>query len=217
MLVEDERTAVAMGRHAHLSTIVAIARVLNARRALEAKYGGKGEVRYASHAMPPPFLVEAVQRAGGALADGTGEKVLVPAQPAAVSSVIDHAFAELAHHVRSSVGAHDVVTALKKTEANRRKAPLDKDANPAAYWAAVFELAALAGELSRAKGGRWIETKEMPVPFAIKIASGEIAVPSKLAQQIVEGTAPDESLAAPPEAAPPKPPSEPPPDAPPTA
>jgi hypothetical protein len=59
----------------------------------------------------------------------------------------------------------------------------------------VFELAALAGELSRPRGGRWIETKDMPVPFAIKLADGALAMPTKLAQRIVEGHADDGSLA----------------------
>jgi len=59
----------------------------------------------------------------------------------------------------------------------------------------VFELAALAGELSRSRGGRWIETTEMPVPFAIKFADGGLANPAKLAQKIVEGGDPVESMA----------------------
>jgi hypothetical protein len=83
--------------------------------------------------------------------------------------------------------------ALKKTQEQRRKSPLDREANPAGYWTAVFELAALAGELSRTKGGRWVETDETPVPFALKFPKGELAHPAKLAQKIVEG---DESSLA---------------------
>jgi hypothetical protein len=33
------------------------------------------------------------------------------------------------------------------------------------------------------------------VPFAIKLASGDLTIPSKLAQRIVEGESLDESLA----------------------
>ncbi len=194
MLVEDERTPAAMARVPGLSTVVAVARVLNARRLLEARYGGKGQVRYAS-APPPPFLHDAITRAGAAVSDRGGEQVVAPATPAAVSSIVDHAFAELAHHVRTSVGIVDMATALRTVEAQRRKAPLDRDAQSAPYWSAVFELTALAGELSRPRGGRWVETTEMPVPFALRFASGELAVPSRLAQQIVEGAA-DDSLVA---------------------
>ena len=195
VLVEDERNAAQMNRVPGLSTVVAVARVLNAQRVVEAKLAGKGEVRYATAANPPSFLVDAIVRAGAAIADSTGERVKVPAAAGALSSVIDNAMAEFAHHVRTSVNASTIKAALDTVEANRRKgAALDKDANPAAYWTAVFELAALAGELSRKTGGRWIETKETPVPFAIRVASGALAHPSKIAQRIVEGA--DESMAS---------------------
>ena len=188
VFIEDERNAALMARVPGLSTVIAIARVLNARRVLETKYNGKGEVRYSTGANPPSFLLDAIVRAGALLVDSTGDRIKVPAAPASVSSVVDHAMAELAHHTRTSVGAATVSAALDKSEANRRKTPLDKDANPAAYWTAVFELVALAGELTRAHGGMWIETKEMPVPFAIRLANGKVATPAKPAMRIVEGT-----------------------------
>ena len=195
VVIEDERNAHAMARIPGLSTVIAVARVLNGRRVLESKYHGKGEVRYAAAASLPSFLLDAVVRAGGANADASGERVKVPAAPASVSSVIDHAMAELAHYVRTNVNASTIKEALDKVEANRRKAPLDRESNPTAYWAAVFELSALAGELSRSQGGMWIETKEMPVPFAIKVASGKVAFPAKAAMRIVEGVSfPEESM-----------------------
>ena len=194
MLVEDERNAVQMGRIPGLAAVVAVARVLNAQRLLDTKFAGKGEIRYATAANPPSSLLDAIVRAGAAITDSTGERVRVPAAPGALASVIDSAMVELAHHVRTNVGASTIRAALDTVEANRRKAgPLDKDANPAGYWTAVFELAALAGELSRAQGGRWIETAEMPVPFAIRVANGATAMPSKIAQRIVEGA--DETMA----------------------
>jgi hypothetical protein len=121
--------------------------------------------------------------------------VKVPAAPASVSAIVDNAMAELAHYTRTNVGASTIKEALDKVEATRRKSPLDKESNPAAYWTAVFELAALAGELSRAQGGMWIETKEMPVPFAIRVANGKVATPTKAAMRIVEGVSfPEESM-----------------------
>jgi len=113
-----------------------------------------------------------------------------------VSSIVDLAFAELAHHVRISVGQATMAGALRLTEERRRKAPLEIDANPAAYWTSVFELAAMAGELSRSRGGRWIEIPETPVPFAIRLTTGELAKPAKLAQRIVAGQEAVESLAS---------------------
>jgi len=196
VLVQDERNAGAMARVPSLSTLIALARILNARRALDAKYGGKGQIRYAAAALPPPFLLDAIIRAGAIVCDSSGDRVVVPASPAAISSIIDNAFAELAHHVRTNMAAKDMITALRTTETTRRQAPLDRDTQPERYWPAVFELAALAGELSRARGGRWVETDDMPVPFALKFPKGEVAMPAKLAQQIVEGGEGTESLEA---------------------
>ncbi|MBA3393414.1 MAG: hypothetical protein H0T89_12255 [Deltaproteobacteria bacterium] len=196
VLVEDERNAAAMARVPGLSTVIAVARVLNARRVLEAKFGGKGEIRYATAASLPAFLQDAVTRAGANVSDASGERIVIPSSPAAISSVIDNGFVELAHHVRKNVGAPTVVAALAIVEAERRKATIDREAQPAAYWTAVLELAALAGELSRSRGGRWVETADMPVPFAIRFATGELAMPAKLAQRIVDGTADETSLAA---------------------
>ena len=195
VLVEDERNAATMGRVPALSTLIAVARVLNARRTLDAKYGGKGEVRYATNATLPSFLADAVARAGASVSDRSGERVTTPAMPAGVASIVDTAFAALAYYTRSSVSATDIVSALKTVETRRRTSPLERDDNPVAYWTAVFELAALAGEMSRPRGGRWIEVTEVPVPFAIKFADGGLAMPTKLAQQIVEGRGPIESMA----------------------
>jgi hypothetical protein len=196
VLVEDERSAAAMARIPSLSTLIAIARILDARRVLELKYRGNGEVRYAAASSPPMFLVEVITRAGAHITDRAADRVKIPAAPASVSSTIDLAFAELAHHVRTSIGpAVTMPAALRTTEERRRKAPIDVDVQPALFWTAVFELTALAGELSRPRGGRWIEVPEMPVPFAIRLASGELARPARLAQRLIAGQESVESLA----------------------
>ena len=195
VLVEDERSAAVMNQRPPLATVIAVARVLNAQRVIELKYAGKGEVRYATNASLPTFLFEAVRRAGAAIADRTGDPVTVPAAPASVSAIVDQAFSQLAHELRISIGASDMLTALRTLEERRRKSPLDRETQTAMYWTAVFELAALAGELSRPRGGRWIDTRDMPVPFAIKFPEGGQAAPTKLAQQIVEGGQPIESMA----------------------
>jgi hypothetical protein len=181
ILIEDERGVPGMSRVPALSTLIAIARVLDAKQVLEAKYGGKGEVRYAPAAFLPGFMSEAIARAGGHIADRTGDNIVQMAQPASVSAIVD---------------AADLATTLRHVEADRRKAPMDQD-NPL-YWPAVFELASLAGEMSRARGGRWIEIKEMPVPFALKFPEGTaLAHPTTLARKIVEGSDTEGSLATP--------------------
>jgi hypothetical protein len=183
--LDDDRPTTLMQRNPSLSTLVAIARILSAHRALEAKFDSKGEVRYLVHATVPSFLSEAIARAGGALYDG--DRMLSPAAPAGVAAIIDVAFAELAHHTRGTVGIVDLAAALAHVEKNRRAKPLDKDAQPDRYWPAVLELAALAGELARKRGGRWIETRDLPVPFALKFPDGKLAHPTQVAQKIVEG------------------------------
>jgi hypothetical protein len=188
VLVEDDRNPAQMARVPGLSIVIAIARVLNARRVLATKYGGKGEIRYAAPATPPPAMSDAIARAGASVTGASGEPVVVPAAAAAIASAIVDAFAELAHHVRTNVGAKSVKDALDVVAA-RRRAPLDRDRDPAAYWPAVFALLAHAGELLRARGGRWIETSELPVPFAIRLARGELALPAKAAMGVVEGGA----------------------------
>ena len=184
-----------MARVPGLSVVVAVARILNARRVLDARYGGKGEIRYATNATLPSFLFDAVLRAGAGVADRTGEQLLCPGSPGGVGAIVDGAFSELAHWTRGNVGTADVASALKKVEANRKKAPLDRDHE--LYWPAVFELASLAGELSRPRGGRWVETQDMPVPFAIKFTDvPELARPTSLAQRLVEGGSTDEETLA---------------------
>ncbi|MBL9017545.1 MAG: hypothetical protein JNL83_25370 [Myxococcales bacterium] len=199
VIIEDERTAGNMQRVPSLSTLVAIARVLSGFRVLDAKFGGKGEVRYATWANVPSSLSEAITRAGGSIATGDGQTIRVPAYRASVEATIDVAFSELASSVRGVLGISELDKALEKLEAQRRAAaPIDKDAQPEKYWTAVLELAALAGEQARRKNGRWIDTKDMPLPFALKFPEGVLSHPTRVAEKIVSGTE-----AAPPGAAPP--------------
>jgi hypothetical protein len=194
VLIEDERGAAQMQRVASLSTLVAIARVLAARRAIEARYDGKGEVYYATSAALPSFLSDAITRAGANVSDREGMRVTAPSQPAGVDALIDVAFSELAHYVRGAVGTTEVGKTLELVEQRRRAAPLDRDAEPERYWSAVLELSALAGELSRKRGGRWVATQELPLPFALKFPDGSAAHPVAVAQKIVDGRGAGDSL-----------------------
>jgi hypothetical protein len=196
VILEDERKAVAMSRVPGLSTTIAVARVLNARRLLAVKYGGKGEVRYAASASLPDFLFDAVSRAGAAVTDLSADNVILPATPSGIASVVDMGFSSLAHDTRINCGTFEVGEALRRLETDRRKSPLDREADHQRYWTSVFELAALAGELWRPRGGRWVDTQDTPVPFAIKPAEGNLlAKPAKLAQRIVDGEQVEETLA----------------------
>lgn len=188
IVIDDERSIPAMQRVPSLSTLVAVARVLAARRALDAKFGGKGEVHYAAIQLPS-FLSEAVVCAGAAVVERGSSDIIVPARPSGVVALIDIAFSDLSRAVRLGIGTHgvDVDEALKQLEARLKLAPIDRDAKPEQYWRAVFEIAALVGEQARRRGGRWIETKELPVPFAMKFPDGALSHPMVIAQQVVEG------------------------------
>jgi hypothetical protein len=194
IVIEDERSAAQLQRVLPMSTLIAIARVLAAKRALETKFDGKGEVRYATSAKLPSELSEAITKAGASIAERDANwTIKIPAQASGVAALIDVAFSELAHHVRGSLGIVDIANALKHLEQKRRASPLDREKQPELYWPAVFELAALVGEQSRSLGGRWIDTRDLPVPFAIKTSDGKTARPTEAAQKIVEGA--DDSIA----------------------
>ena len=190
ILIEDERSRGQLERFQPLFTLIAIARVLDARQVLQAKFGGKGEIRYAVDAAPS-FLAEAVARAGASVSDRSGERIAYPAAPASVDSVVDVAFSDLAHVTRGNAGV-DMATTLQRLEIERRKSPLDRETSAHLYWPAVFELAAVAGELARARGGRWIEVREMPVPFAMKFPDNSLARPVAVAIDTVENKQPTE-------------------------
>jgi hypothetical protein len=198
ILIEDERNAAGMSLNPPLSTLVAVARILNARRVLAGKFNNKGEVRYATSASPPSFMLEAIARSGAAVSNGKGERVIVPAvATGSIAPYIDDAFVQLAHQAKADIGAPDLAAALRMLEVARKTAPLDRDANPTAYWRAVLELAAVGGELARRRGGRWIDTADSPIPFALRYPDGTLAHPARLAAQIVEGHELEGSIAAP--------------------
>jgi hypothetical protein len=197
VFIEDERTPPQIQRMQSVSTLIAVARVLNAKQALDAKYGGKGEIRYMVAAGAPSFLVEAVARAGSHVVDRDRDKVEMAAQPASVDALVDVAFSELAHSVKVNLDAPDIAAALTKLEQQRRKSPLDRETQSHLYWPAVFELGALAGETSRRHLARWVEAREMPVPFVLRLGDQGVARPLSVAQKIVEGAAVDEPISPP--------------------
>ena len=57
VIVEDERNAAQMATVQGLSITIAVALVLNAKRAIDLKFNCKGEVRYCSTAALPDFLM----------------------------------------------------------------------------------------------------------------------------------------------------------------
>jgi hypothetical protein len=184
LVARDDRTADGIAENQHLSTLVAIARVVRGRFALAEKHGGKGRVVYLTRVTPPLFLVEAVSAAGGIVFDGTNE--LVTPRPQSLTVQLDAAFCDLASHVRRRYKVGSITDALELREHELRRRPPAK-ADITAWWTTMFELTALTGELLRAgKPGKWIDQPNERLPFALDLGKGNRAMPGKLAQTVLE-------------------------------
>ncbi|MDB4961646.1 MAG: hypothetical protein JWP01_1645 [Myxococcales bacterium] len=187
LIARDDRSAEAITEARHLSTVIAIARVVRGTFAIEERHGGHGLVIYSVREHPPAFLVDAVSAAGGVVFDGSREHTT--RSPLATTVQLDAAFSDLASAVRRRLKVGSIGDALDVLEHHVRRRAIPKD-DAVATWTAVSELAALAGELIRAdRPARWRAAGNERFPLALDLGKGEIAFPGKLAQAIVEGAA----------------------------
>jgi hypothetical protein len=176
-----------------LSTLFAMARVLNARQQLADDGQCDAAVHYKVASVPPPLLREALRAAGGVL-EGKRIEKLGRASDAAVGALADRAFSALARRAAARVGSRDLAIALRMLEDQTVAAPPARD-DEVAYWTRVLELAALAGELLRAKyPGQWVQTDRALVPFGFQLSTGSaVMFPTNRAQRVIEDGR-DESL-----------------------
>lgn len=190
----DHRAAAEIEAEPELSVLFAMARVLNARTHLNEAGHTDASVHYAMNDDAPLLLREAIGAVGGTLEQGKRLEALGAANAALASEIADRNFAALAHRVKSRVGSRDVAIALRMLEDQTFADPPPRD-DEARYWQRVLELAALAGELLRAKyPGRWIQTDRALVPFGFQVQSGAaVMFPTNRAQRVIED-GPDESL-----------------------
>ena len=202
-LQTDHRTAREIEDEPELSALFAMTRVLNARAHLAAEGHAPGAVHYVVAGEAPPLLREALTATGAILehVDGVGadrvEELGAPSASAA-SELADRSFAALARRAAAHVGVRDLAIALRMLEDATFAAPPARDDEPA-YWTRVLELAALTGELLRARHpdvGRWVQTDRSLVPFGFQVSTGSgatIMFPTNRAQRAVEDGR-DESL-----------------------
>jgi hypothetical protein len=187
LVIRDDRPRDRIVDAKHLSTLVAIARVIGGRYALAEKLGGRGSVVYMTAGSPPEFLVEAVTAAGGSVFDGV--RTHTASSPLATTVQLDAAFFDLASVVRRRLDARSFSAALEVLEFTIRRAPPART-NVEAWWTAILELVALTGEVVREKrAAKWIEVPSQRLPFGLDLGKGEVIHPGKLAHTILEGGA----------------------------
>ena len=195
----DARAAAELEAERALSTLFALARVLNAREHLRMRGELVIRVSYArtDPSPPPPWLVDALAAAGARVtrpgADlGADLEVTARAFDAvAVGELVDEAFAQLAVHAAARIGSRDPAMALRMLEDQTLAAPPVRAEDERAYWERVLWLAALTGELLRGKlGGRWVETVQAVVPFAFQLGAPTSGVaemfPTNRAQRFLD-------------------------------
>lgn len=185
-VARDDRSAEEIAETRHLSTLVAICRVVRGRFAIKERHAGSGVVIYATRGVAPSFLVDAVSAAGGIVFDGAREHT--SRAPLATTVQLDAAFCDLASVVRRRVKERTLAGALDVLEHEVRRRALTP-ADPVGWWTAIIELTALAGEVVReVRPGRWVEMPNERLPVALELGKGEQLMPAKLAQAIAEGS-----------------------------
>ena len=217
----DHRSPDEVEAEPELSALFAMTRVINAR----AHFAEEGEhdvaVRYAMPGAPPPAdalptLRAALAATGADLEHPPHRERLGPASCDAASDLADRSFAGLARLAAAKVGVRDLGMALRMLEDQTVAAPPGRD-DELGYWTRVLELAALAGELLRAKrpgAARWVQSDRALVPFGFQFAEGDgatVLFPTNRAQRLLEDgrdeslfkliAAADEALESPPDAA----------------
>jgi hypothetical protein len=184
-VLTDHRSVADVESEPELSVLYALTRV-RAAASMGAREGG-ADVLYACATAPPAFLHEAVVSAGGRLTVTDG--ALPPADPPArpVADLADAAFRGLAERIRQGATMDEAL--LTRLEDETLKDPPNKENDEGRYWARVHELAAVCGEVLRAKiGGRWMLASESDrlLPFVFSMGDGHFNVSTK-AQRLVDG------------------------------
>ena len=195
----DHRSGEEIEAEPELSALFAMARVLNARCHLaEDGHGDDAAVHYVLPDEVPSMLRDALTAVGATLdraaSDRRDLEWLGPASKDAVETIADHAFANLARRAASRVGTRDLAMALRMLEDQTFADPPERTDEPV-YWQRVLELAALAGELLRAKyphAHGWVQTDRAMVPFGFGIDASTVMFPTNRAQRVIEDS--DESL-----------------------
>lgn len=174
----DHRTSAELAATPELTTLFALARVLNPRQHPD---GADVPVVYAvTEAEPPACLQDVLGATGALLQVGTkGAARPVEAGELTADELADRAFRGLAQRVARRVGLTDMATVLRALEAETTADPPRQDDDEAAYWGRVLELAAVTCEVVRARGGgQWEIHHHADLPFGFATRPSSAAVPA---------------------------------------
>ena len=168
-LQTDHRPAAEIQRTRELSTLFALTRMLNARRAGESEEVPV-DVLYVCLEAPPEFLRGVVASAGGKLQINDEPVSIYEGPIGTPGDVAEEAFRRLAYRVAQEHGApldEALLAALESKYTGSASAEEDETG----HWTRVIELAAVAAELLREKTpGRWVEEDQWStLPFAFRL------------------------------------------------
>jgi len=184
-LLTDHRTPAEVDAEPELSVLFALTRC-SAARAMGANAGG-ADVVYVCRKAPPDYLREAVAATGGSVSVDVGNTL--PAVPArTVAEIADGAFAALARRVAAREKLALELPLLARLEDATLHSPPKQEEDEGGYWTRTLEIAAVCGELLRAKtAGRWDEVQDLGglFPFAFAAEGGTFNVADK-AQRFME-------------------------------
>jgi hypothetical protein len=172
-----------------ISVLFALVRVLNARAHAKAE-GKPATIVYACMDDAPPFLVDALAAAGAELEvqGGTVPRKKLAPTGATPAELADRSFADLVKRVQARIGLTDLGGTLRALEAETLVDPPvedDEEDGGIRFWTRVLELAAVTGELLRARGGgRWIEAERADIPFGFE-QDGRITLATNRAARFI--------------------------------
>lgn len=174
----DQRGNGELAETPELTTLFALARVLNPRRLPDA--GDVPVVYVVVEDEPPACLLDALGATGALLQVGTkGTARPVPAGELTADELADRAFRGLAQRVARRVGLTDMATVLRALEAETTAEPPRQDEDEPGYWGRVLELAAVTCEVVRARsGGRWEIHHHADLPFGFATRPGGGTTPA---------------------------------------
>lgn len=187
----DHRSCDEVESEPELSTLFALARLILARAHATKQGETNAAVVYASiDAHPPAFLVEAIASTGAQLSRGPDKAAPLAKVAVTPAELADKAFRGLAAKCCARTGSTDPAIALAAIEAETMADVPDLEEDEITYWTRILELAALTGEVIRAKHqGAWdtlSDTKLADVPFAYKLAGGELMLPTNRAGRFID-------------------------------